>query len=200
MKKLALLAILPLLIPLSASAAGLTTAQASSLVGVVQASPSTPANYFVSLITSFSSITAQQAESLIKVVQASPGTPALAFLGLITSFTTGSTANTNTPAVTPSVIQNTNVCYGSSFPSCPSGQTFVCPANGSGYCESSQALANACQQKVLGLEGQIAQIEQEYAAHPGNFGATATQAYDAEQRQIAALESKAQSEKLNCQS
>ncbi len=76
-----------LISPAFTQAAGLTTAQSTSLIAVVQSSPGTPASAFVNLITAFSNITVNQATSLIVVVQAAPNTPATAFVNLLTSFT-----------------------------------------------------------------------------------------------------------------
>ena len=78
--------------PAFTQAAGLTTAQSTSLIAVVQSSPGTPASAFVNLITAFSNITVNQATSLIAVVQASPSTPAIAFVDLLTSFTADTVA------------------------------------------------------------------------------------------------------------
>ena len=78
-------------LPLSTSAAALTSQQSTSLIGVVQSSPGTPASAFVSLITAFSTILVAQAESLIGVVQSSPSTSASAFIPLLTSFTVDAT-------------------------------------------------------------------------------------------------------------
>src|SRR3989338_4377869 len=98
MKKLfTVLAILFFILPSVSFAAGLTTQQSTSLIAVVQSSPSTPASAFVSLITAFSNITVNQATSLIAVVQASLSTPASAFVSLLISFTE------DTPTVQPTV-------------------------------------------------------------------------------------------------
>ena len=75
------------LIPNLSFAAPLTQVQASSLIAVVQSSPTTPASAFTNLITSFSNITLVQAESLITVVQAAPGVPANAFVNMLIVFT-----------------------------------------------------------------------------------------------------------------
>jgi hypothetical protein len=80
------------MLPSVSFAAALTSQQATSLITVVQSSPTTPASAFVSLITAFSNITVNQATSLITVVQASPGTPASAFVDLLTSFTVDTSA------------------------------------------------------------------------------------------------------------
>lgn len=77
-----------------AYAAPLTTEQATSLIGVVQSSPTTPASAFTNLITAFSNITVVQAESLITVVQAAPGVPANAFVNLLVSFTVDPVSST----------------------------------------------------------------------------------------------------------
>lgn len=96
------------LIPSVSFAAGLTSQQAASLIGVVQSSPGTPASAFVSLITAFSNITVNQATSLITVVQAAPGVPANAFVDLLTSFTIDiPTTPASTQAVTPPITQST---------------------------------------------------------------------------------------------
>lgn len=73
--------------PVFTQAAGLTNDQATVLINVVKASPSTPASAFVDLITAFSGVTVNQATSLITVVQSSPATSAEAFVPLLTSFT-----------------------------------------------------------------------------------------------------------------
>jgi|GEM_PF-2040958 len=97
------LALVFLALPLSASAAALTTQQSSSLISVVQSSPGTPARAFVNLITAFSNILVSQAESLIGVIQASPGTSATAFIPLLASFTVDSMASVpSAPATQPS--------------------------------------------------------------------------------------------------
>lgn len=94
--------------PALTEAAGLTTQQATSLIGVVQASPSTPASAFVNLITAFSNITVNQATSLIAVVQASPSTPASAFVDLLTSFTVDiSITQPATPATNQAITPTT---------------------------------------------------------------------------------------------
>lgn len=82
------------LIPSSSFAAALTTDQATSLIGVVQSSPQTPANAFIGLITAFSNITDVQAMSLISVVQSAPGVPAISFINLLVSFTQDTVVNT----------------------------------------------------------------------------------------------------------
>ena len=87
-------------VPAVSSAAALTSQQSSSLIAVIQSSPGTPANAFVSLITAFSNITVVQATSLITVVQAAPGVPANAFVDLLTSFTVDTVATT--PVTAPS--------------------------------------------------------------------------------------------------
>ncbi|MFA6414973.1 MAG: hypothetical protein WC217_04170 [Candidatus Paceibacterota bacterium] len=94
------LAILFCILPSVSSAAALTTQQSSSLIAVVQSSPDTPANAFVSLITAFSNITTIQAVSLITVIQAAPGVSAAAFVDLLTSFTVDTTPPT-TPVAAP---------------------------------------------------------------------------------------------------
>ena len=88
-----------------ARAAGLSDAQASAVIAVVQSSPGTPASDFVSLITAFSNATENQARSLIAVVQSSPSTSANIFVNLLTSFTNdsaqavGAYGNTGQPTV-----------------------------------------------------------------------------------------------------
>jgi len=108
-KLLGLLAVLVMFAgtALSAKAAGLTTGQANSLIGVVQSSPGTPASAFVNLITAFSNITTNQATSLIAVVQASPSTPATAFIDLLTSFTVDTTATRPATPATNQLIMPT---------------------------------------------------------------------------------------------
>ena len=76
-----------LISPACTQAAGLTTDQATVLINVIKASPSTPASAFVDLITAFSGVTTSQATALITVVQSSPATSASAFVPLLTSFT-----------------------------------------------------------------------------------------------------------------
>ncbi|MFA6519814.1 MAG: hypothetical protein WCT41_03280 [Candidatus Paceibacterota bacterium] len=75
------------ILPTCTQAAGLTADQATMLINVVKASPSTPASAFVDLITAFSGVTVNQATALITVVQSSPATSAEAFIPLLTSFT-----------------------------------------------------------------------------------------------------------------
>ena len=84
-----ILAILTLIIafPFSVLAAPLTNSQATSLIGVVQSSPETPASAFTDLITAFSNITVKQAESLITVVQSAPGVDPDAFVSMLIAFT-----------------------------------------------------------------------------------------------------------------
>lgn len=89
-------------VPTMSFAAALTSRQSSSLIAVIQSSPSTPARAFVSLITAFSNITVNQATSLITVVQAAPGVPANAFVDLLTSFTVDPVGTQpTTPVATP---------------------------------------------------------------------------------------------------
>ena len=111
MKKLALSFVaLLIFVPFVSYAAPLTQTQAESLIGVVQASPGTPASAFTNLITAFSNITVAQAESLIGVVQAAPGVAANAFVSLLVSFTQDTQqTSVNVPQVvinTPSVTVN----------------------------------------------------------------------------------------------
>ncbi|MFZ1075683.1 MAG: hypothetical protein WAN50_04910 [Minisyncoccia bacterium] len=103
MKKITtILAALFFVVPSVSFAAALTPQQSNSLIAVVQASPGTPANAFVSLITAFSNISVTQATSLITVIQAAPGVPASAFVSLLTSFTADTTATqTVTPVTNP---------------------------------------------------------------------------------------------------
>lgn len=76
-----------LISPAYTQAAGLTADQATMLINVVKASPSTPASAFISLITAFSGVTVNQATALITVVQSSPAASADVFVPLLTSFT-----------------------------------------------------------------------------------------------------------------
>ncbi|MSU74825.1 hypothetical protein EXS57_03585 [Candidatus Kaiserbacteria bacterium] len=119
MKRLTLMfAVLFFMLPSISLAAGLTSQQAASLITVVQSSPSTPANAFISLITSFSNITINQATSLIVVVQSAPGVPASAFVNLLTSFTvdtptTSATNQTVAPVPTPQQPKTAVTCIAS---------------------------------------------------------------------------------------
>ncbi len=103
-KLLPVLVVLFFMLPSVSLASGLTSQQATSLIAVVQSSPSTPASVFVPLITSFSNITINQAVSLIAVVQAAPSVPASAFVNLLISFTADTPiTQPATPAITPIV-------------------------------------------------------------------------------------------------
>jgi len=96
--------------PVFTQAAGLTTAQSTSLIAVVQSSPGTPASAFVNLITAFSNITINQATSLIAVVQSAPAAPTSAFVDLLVSFTADISATpTTNQAVTQQPSQSTTV-------------------------------------------------------------------------------------------
>lgn len=133
-------AILSLSLPSVSFAAALTTQQASSLIGVVQSSPGTPASAFTSLITSFSSITTDQASKLIGIIQASPGVPASAFISLLTSFTTTSDAPVTSSQNSASYP---NTCNGIGSPICMSGYVFECPTSGAGYCIGGNGLTSS---------------------------------------------------------
>ena len=103
-KLLTVLVILFFMLPSVSFASGLTSQQATSLIAVVQSSPSTPASVFVPLLTSFSNITINQAVSLITVIQVAPGVPASAFVNLLISFTVDTPiTQPATPAMTPVV-------------------------------------------------------------------------------------------------
>lgn len=126
-----------LISPSFTQAAGLTTDQATVLINVVKASPSTPANAFVDLITAFSGVTINQATALITVVQSSPATSANVFIPLLISFTTDtSTTQTTTQSTTQTTTQSAavksptctlNVAYG------PGGVAKKYGLTGTGY-------------------------------------------------------------------
>lgn len=115
--------------PACTQAAGLTTDQATVLINVVKASPSTPASAFVDLITAFSGVTISQATALITVVQSSPATSASAFVPLLTSFTSDAPLITVTqlvscPQLTPPQCTNGTLLFtGKDSNGCITGYT-----------------------------------------------------------------------------
>lgn len=130
-----------LISPSFTQAAGLTTDQATVLINVVKASPSTPASAFVDLITAFSGVTVNQATALITVVQSSPATSASVFIPLLISFTNDtSTTQTTTQLTTQTTTQSAavksptctlNVAYG------PGGVAKKYGLTGTGYYDGS---------------------------------------------------------------
>ncbi len=146
MKKLApVLVALLIFVPFVSFAAPLTQTQAESLIGVVQASPGTPASAFTNLITAFSNITVAQADSLIGVVQAAPGVAANAFVNLLVSFTQDTQQVATTQTTTTNTSSYPNSCNGTGSPACPSGYHFYCPSSGAGYCLVNSTIQTAPQ-------------------------------------------------------
>ncbi|MCR4333996.1 MAG: hypothetical protein NUV60_03235, partial [Patescibacteria group bacterium] len=137
----AILSIGILISPAYTQAAGLTADQATVLINVVKASPSTPASAFINLITAFSGVTVNQATALITVVQSSPSTSASVFVPLLTSFTSDtSTTQTTTQPTTQTTTQSAvvksptctlNVAYG------PGGVAKKYGLTGTGYYDGS---------------------------------------------------------------
>ncbi len=168
MKKIAIaLAALFFVVPSVSFAAGLTSQQASSLIAVVQSSPSTPASVFVPFITSFSNITVSQATSLIAVVQAASNTPASAFVNLLVSFTVDtSTAQpvTKTTWTTPS---GAVIGADGTVLSAPQQQN---------YAPTTQVQPAVCQNnaQITQLEYQISQLRKKAAGQEAGDLSTGT--------------------------